>query len=77
MGGQNITGSTADTVYVPYLNVQSLYSGTSTTSLGIDSSGNIVSAATLNLGRILFVSTAGNDSTGEVGNLNKPWRNAR
>jgi hypothetical protein len=75
LGGQNITGSTADTVYVPYLNVQSLYSGTSTTSLGIDSSGNIVSAATLNLGRILFVSTAGNDSTGEVGNLNKPWRN--
>ena len=42
LGGQNITGTTADTVYVPYLNIQSLAVGTSVNNLGVDSGGNVV-----------------------------------
>ena len=42
LGGQNITGTTADTVYVPYLNIQSLAAGTSVNNLGVDSGGNVV-----------------------------------
>jgi hypothetical protein len=42
IGGQNITGTTADTVYVPYLNIQSLATGTSVNNLGVDSGGNVV-----------------------------------
>ena len=42
IGGQNITGTTADTVYVPYLNIQSLAAGTSVNNLGVDSGGNVV-----------------------------------
>ena len=43
LGGSNITGVTSDTVYVPYLNVGIVGTGTSITSLGVDSSGNVVS----------------------------------
>lgn len=46
LGGQNITGTTNDTVYVPYFNIGYLATGTSINKLGIDSSGNVVSAAT-------------------------------
>ena len=46
LGGQNITGSTNDTVYVPYLNVTYLSTGTSVNNLGIDSNGNVVSGKT-------------------------------
>lgn len=74
LGGQNITGTTADTVYVPRLNVQTIGSGTPITSLSIDSIGNIVSGASLNLGRVLFVSESGNNSTAQRGDINKPWK---
>ena len=46
LGGQNITGSTADTVYVPFLNINNLGGGTSLNNLGIDSNGFIVVGAT-------------------------------
>ena len=42
LGGQNITGTTSDTVYVPYLNINNLGTGTSINNLGIDTNGNIV-----------------------------------
>lgn len=43
LGGQNITGNTADTVYVPHLNIKNLTTGTSITSLGVAANGDIVS----------------------------------
>ncbi len=46
LGGQNITGTTNDTVYVPYLNINNLGTGTSINNLGIDSSGNVVTGFT-------------------------------
>jgi hypothetical protein len=43
IGGQNITGTTDDTVYVPILNINNIVSGgTSVNNLGIDASGNVV-----------------------------------
>jgi len=42
LGGQNITGTTNDTVYVPYLNISNLGVGSSINNLGIDSNGNVV-----------------------------------
>jgi hypothetical protein len=42
LGGQNITGNTDDTVYVPYLNIKDLATGTSVNNLGVDSQGNVV-----------------------------------
>lgn len=49
LGGQNITGTTSDTVYVPYLNVKNVFSGTPTTNIGIDSNGFIVSGTSSSL----------------------------
>ena len=46
LGGQNITGTTNDTVYVPFLNVGNLGVGTSLNNLGIDSNGFVVVGAT-------------------------------
>jgi hypothetical protein len=42
LGGQNITGTTDDTVYVPNLNIGIIGSGTSVNNLGVDSSGNVI-----------------------------------
>jgi len=42
LGGQNITGSTSDTVYVPRLNVKFLSGGTAVNSVGIDTDGFLV-----------------------------------
>jgi hypothetical protein len=44
IGGIGITGTTNDTVYVPNLNIGTVGTGTSVNNLGIDSSGNVVSA---------------------------------
>jgi hypothetical protein len=41
-----VTGSTDNTVYVPYLNINNLGTGTSINNLGIDSSGNVVTGGT-------------------------------
>ena len=46
LGGQNITGTTDDTVYVPYLNIGTLGTGTSINNLGIDISGFVVVGTT-------------------------------
>jgi hypothetical protein len=46
LGGQNITGNTDDTVYVPYLNIRDLATGTSVNNLGVDSQGNVVVGTT-------------------------------
>ena len=43
LGGQNITGATDYTVYVPNLNINNIGGTTSVTNLGIDSNGNVVS----------------------------------
>lgn len=45
LGGQNLTGSTDDTVYVPFLNINNLGTGTSINNLGIDSNGFVVTGA--------------------------------
>ena len=45
IGGVGISGYTNDTVYVPYLNIQSIQTGSSVTNLGVDSNGNVVSAS--------------------------------
>lgn len=42
LGGQNITGTTNNTVYVPNLNIGTVGAGTSINNLGIDASGNVV-----------------------------------
>jgi hypothetical protein len=54
LGGQNITGTTDDTVYIPYLNISNLAVGSPVNNLGIDSNGNVV------------VGTSGSGSTGNV-----------
>ncbi len=46
IGGQSITGTSDDTVYVPYLNIKNINSGTSIINLGLDSSGNVVTGNT-------------------------------
>jgi hypothetical protein len=46
LGGNGLTGSTDNTVYVPYLNINNLGTGTSINNLGIDSSGNVVTGNT-------------------------------
>lgn len=46
LGGQNITGYTSDTVYVPKLNIGTLGTGSSVNNLGIDSNGFIVTDIT-------------------------------
>jgi hypothetical protein len=43
IGGSNIVGNNNDTVYVPYLNISSLQTGSSVNNLGIDVNGNVVS----------------------------------
>lgn len=40
--GANITGITDNTVYVPYLNIGIVPSGTSVNNLGVDSDGNVI-----------------------------------
>ena len=42
--GDNIIGNTANTVYVPKLNIGIINTGTSVTTLGVDASGNVVSS---------------------------------
>ena len=42
LGGQNITGSTDDTVYVPYLNIKNIGAGSPVFNLGLDSNGFVV-----------------------------------
>jgi len=46
IGGQNITGTSYDTVYVPNLNIGTIGTGTSINNLGIDVNGNVVSGST-------------------------------
>ena len=46
MGGQSITGTTDDTVYVPNLNIGIIGSGAPVGNLGFDSSGNVVTGLT-------------------------------
>jgi hypothetical protein len=47
LGGQNITGTTSDTVYVPYLNIKDVTTGTSVTILGITSGGTVIDGSNL------------------------------
>jgi hypothetical protein len=46
LGGNNITATASDTVYVPNLNIGEVGGGTSIMNLGIDASGNVVSGLT-------------------------------
>lgn len=46
LGGQNITGTTDDTVYVPNLNIGIIGSGAPVGNLGFDSGGNVVTGTT-------------------------------
>lgn len=46
LGGQNLTGSTDDTVYVPYLNIDNVEAGTLEYNLGIDSDGKVIRGTT-------------------------------
>jgi|694.fasta_scaffold02019_3 hypothetical protein len=56
IGGSGITGTTDDTVYVPYLNIGNISTGTSVNSLGIDSNGLVI---------------VGNDFTGNTPSLSE------
>jgi len=42
LGGQNLTGSSANTVYVPYLNINSMSTGSTTHDIGVDNNGNVI-----------------------------------
>lgn len=42
IGGMDITGTTANTVYVPNLNINNLLTGNALNNLGVDSNGNVV-----------------------------------
>lgn len=46
LGGQGITGTTDDTVYVPNLNIGTVGGGASVNNLGIDTNGNVVTGTT-------------------------------
>jgi hypothetical protein len=46
VGGKRITGTTDDTVYVPKLNIGTVYTGTSLYNLGINSDGFVVTGTT-------------------------------
>jgi len=67
LGGQNITGITDDTVYVPYLNINNLATGTSVNTLGIDVNGNVVTGIT-SVGDITRVQPGTNINTGGTEN---------
>lgn len=56
IGGSGITGTTDDTVYVPYLNIGNISTGTTVNSLGIDSNGLVI---------------VGNDFTGNTPSLSE------
>ena len=42
LGGQNLTGATNDTVYVPYLNINNVIAGPGIIDLGVDATGDVV-----------------------------------
>jgi hypothetical protein len=64
LGGQNITGTTDDTVYVPILNINNIVSGgTSVNNLGIDVSGNVVTGTA---GGGDFLPLTGGTMTGDI-----------
>lgn len=68
----------ASTISTDGLTLNAISSGTPIASLAIDSSGMVISGSStnsINTGKVLYVSTEGDDSTAEVGNLAKPWRN--
>ena len=46
LGGQGLSATTADTVYVPNLNINSIGAGNSVLNLGLDSDGNVVTGTT-------------------------------
>ena len=46
LGGNGLTGSTDNTVFVPTLNINTIGSGTPLINLGLDSSGNVVTGTT-------------------------------
>ena len=54
LGGNAITGTSDNTVYVPNLNVGSIGSGTPLINLGLDSSGNVVTGTTSGGGTMSF-----------------------
>ena len=54
LGGQNITGTTNNTVYVPNLNIGTVGGGTPLINLGLDSSGNVVTGTTSGGGTMSF-----------------------
>jgi len=64
LGGQNITGTTSNTVYVPNLNIGTLGVGTSVNNLGIDTSGNVVVGSAGGSGGVTI------DPYNDLGNVN-------
>ena len=44
--GASITGNSANTTYIDYLNIKSIHSGTTISNLGIDINGNVVTGTT-------------------------------
>ncbi|MFN9897399.1 MAG: hypothetical protein ACK55Z_01120, partial [bacterium] len=70
IGGQNITGSTNNTVYVPSLNIQTITTGTSISNLGIDSSGNVIFGQDLTGSTALYEVGSGADSTQRIDTSN-------
>jgi hypothetical protein len=68
LGGRRITASVNDTTYVPKLNIGSIGGGTPTITLGLDSSGNVVTGST-DANDITRVGGVGNIFTGGTANF--------
>lgn len=62
IGGNNITGDTSNTTYVPILNIGTLGSGTSINNLGIDNNGNVVNVGSAVTDNYVTGATLTNDS---------------
>ena len=63
LGGQSLTGTANNTVYVPNLNINSIGAGTPIGNLGFDSSGNVVTGTTGGAGTNTFLTGGTLDGT--------------
>lgn len=68
LGGKDIIAQANDTVYVPYLKIQSVTASVPTMMLGLDASGNVVTASTSS-GDVTRVQPGTNTYTGGTDNF--------
>lgn len=76
VGGFKITGTSANTVYVPFLNIRNIYSATSIINLGLDVNGNVVTGTTGSGSTIILSADAFSNlflTTGTTNTFKSPW----